>query len=343
MIAIHHRPGSFSDKWIEYCERHAVRYKVVDCYQTDFIHHVRELDGFLWHWNHLDHKAALFARQLTYALEHIGKQVFPDSRTCWHFDDKVGQKYLLEAIQAPMVPSYVFYDKKEALHWAAQTTYPKVFKLRGGASSENVRLVSDKHHAERMIHRAFRKGFKAKNRTYFLNERLWQFSRDRTLKSFLGISKGLARLVIPTKIERLFPTERNYAYFQDFVPGNDFDIRVVVIYGKAFAIKRFVRDNDFRASGSGRIEYGSDNTVVYCVKEGFGISRRLKTQCVAMDFVFLDGKPQLIEISYAFAHKAYLNCPGYWTERMEWVPGAFLPQDFMIEGFLESLSRKAGR
>ena len=69
--------------------------------------------------------------------------VFPNFNTAWHFDDKVGQKYLLEAIDAPLVPSYVFYSKEMALKWLEQTQFPKVFKLRGGAGSANVKLVQD--------------------------------------------------------------------------------------------------------------------------------------------------------------------------------------------------------
>ena len=36
-------------------------------------------------------------------------------------------------------------------------------------------------------------------------------------------------------------------------------VRVIVINDKAFAIKRMVRKNDFRASGSGIIEYDKEN------------------------------------------------------------------------------------
>ena len=49
--------------------------------------------------------------------------------------------------------------------------------------------------------------------------------------------------------------EKCYFYVQDFIPNNNFDIRVIVVCDKAFAIKRYVRKNDFRASGSGYIDY----------------------------------------------------------------------------------------
>src|SRR5690625_3021554 len=66
-------------------------------------------------------KDVMAARKILFALEHAGVQVFPDFRTAWHFDDKVAQKYLLEAIGAPLVPSYVFYDKEQALTWVRAT------------------------------------------------------------------------------------------------------------------------------------------------------------------------------------------------------------------------------
>ena len=118
----------------------------------------------MWPHDHGNYNDALFAKQLLYALQMAGKRVFPDFNTTWHFDDKVGQKYLLEAIGAPLVPSYVFYSKREALEWAKQTSFPKVFKLRGGAGSANVRLVRTRSEAYRLISKAFTSGFSQFNR-----------------------------------------------------------------------------------------------------------------------------------------------------------------------------------
>ena len=77
---------------------------------------------------------------------------------------KLGQKYLLEAIGAPCIPSYVFYDKKDAIKWLNKTTFPKVFKLRGGASSVNVKLIKNRKQAIKIIRKSFTKGFKNFNR-----------------------------------------------------------------------------------------------------------------------------------------------------------------------------------
>src|SRR5690606_35021033 len=97
---------------------------------------------------------------LLVSLQTAGKKVFPDFNTVWHFDDKIGQKYLLEAIGAHLAPSYVFYSKKEALSWSETAVFPKVFKLRNGAGSDNVRLAKSREAAVRLINKSFNKGFK---------------------------------------------------------------------------------------------------------------------------------------------------------------------------------------
>jgi carbamoylphosphate synthase large subunit len=162
-IAIHDFPGSFSDAWIDYCNTHDIQYKIVDCYSSDIIRRLQECDGLLWHWVQTDYKSMIFAKQFTIAIKKMGIKCFPDIDTAWHFDDKVGQKYLLEAINAPLVPTHVFYSKKDAIEWAESTEYPKVFKLRGGAGSVNVSLVRDKQRAKRLINKAFSREYQFRN------------------------------------------------------------------------------------------------------------------------------------------------------------------------------------
>ncbi|EKE85200.1 ATP-grasp domain-containing protein [Idiomarina xiamenensis] len=338
MLAIHSRKNSFSDKWIEFCEKYDIQYKLVDCYSSDLIQQLNDCCGLMWHWGHHDHKAVLFARQLSLSLRAIGKDMFPSVDTAWHFDDKVGQKYLLEALASPMIPSYVFYDKSKAINWARNTSYPKVFKLRGGAGSENVRIAKTEKDALNFINRSFGRGYKVKNRRNFLKERIWRFKRDRSLSSFLNISKGIARLFIPKVAEREFPAERNYAYFQDFIPKNDHDIRVIVIGNRAFAIKRMVREGDFRASGSGIIIYDKAAIPEECLKIAFSVSKKMASQCTAFDFVFRDGEPLIVEVSYSFSARAYSDCPGYWNEKLEWIDGQFYPEFFMVEDFIKNLN-----
>lgn len=336
-IAIHHQPGSFSDKWIEYCKNNQVNYKLVNCYGSDIIQQLEDSDGLMWHWSHSDPKAVLFARQLIYSLEKAGKKVFPDSNTCWHFDDKLGQKYLLEAIGVPLVPTYAFYDKTQALEWAEKTVFPKVFKLRGGAGSLNVSLVKDKESAFKLINTAFNEGFSPIPSVH--SDIKTKVKKIKSFNQFWKKLRKLSKYVEKTRTnKKSFSSEKGYAYFQDFIPNNDHDIRVIIIGEKAFAIKRMVRENDFRASGSGTIKHDPKNIPVDCLKSAFSLADKLNTQCVAIDYVFNNNKILLVEISYGFSSRGYLNCPGYWDKELNWHSGAFTPEWFMISDFIETVS-----
>jgi len=335
-IAIHSRIGSFSEIWISYCEENRIPYKIVNCYDSDIISQLTDCDGLMWHWDLNDYKAALFVRQLTHSVEKIGKKVFPDIKTSWHYEDKVGQKYLMESINAPMVKTYVFYSKADALKWLDKTTFPKVFKLRNGAGSSNVQLVKSKKKAKKLVNKAFGKGFPSISPFRRFKERLYILNRDRDFRGLMLLIGGLVRFFIPTNVEKYSSSENGYIYFQDFLSNNDFDTRLVVVGNKCFGMIRYCRKGDFRASGSGLKDYNHELIDTDCVDIAFDISQKLKTQSAAFDFIKQDGKFKVIEISYTFVTE---NFPGYWDTNLVWHEGEICPQISMIEDFINSLNK----
>ena len=338
-IAIH-KSGGFSERWIEYCEKNHIDYKIVNAYDTDIVEQVADCDAFMWHHYHANYKDTLFAKQLLFSLELSGKKVFPNWQTGWHFDDKVGQKYFLEAIGAPLVPSYVFYTKQEAFDWINKTSFPKVFKLRGGAGAANVKLIHTAAEARKLVRKAFGKGFPQYNSWGNLKER-WRKWRLGKM-GFNEVLKGLVRFGYKPDFAKMHAPEKGYAYFQDFIPNNTFDIRVCVVDNKAFALKRLTREGDFRASGSGNIVYDKNQIDERCVRIAFDVNHKLKSQSIAFDFVFdKNNQPLIVEISYGYAVKAYDSCEGYWTDDMQWHEGTHF--DFcgwMVEEIIKSLQNK---
>lgn len=336
-IAIEKSDAGFVSRWVDFCKKESIPHKIVDPCSNTIIAELEDCDAFMWHWSHVDFAKLQFARQLTMSLEQAGKKVFPDSQTCWHFDDKVGQKYLLEAIGAPLVNSYVFYTREAAVDWCMKTDFPKVFKLRGGAGASNVRLARTRRQALKLVRQAFSRGIPVFDRMGHLRDAVWKFKSHQI--GLWGVFKALARSIVGTRFSDLHGRERGYVYFQDFIPDNDSDVRVVVIGERAFAIRRMCRKGDFRASGSGMIEYPVDDTIRECVGLCFGVNRRLRMQSCAMDFVFKEGKPFIVEISYGFSQSGYEKCPGYWDADMQFHEGKFNPQYWMVEDLIESVKR----
>ncbi len=335
-LAIHKSAWGFSQDWIRYCEKNNIAHKIVDCYASDIVQQVSDCDALLFHHHHILAKDKLFAQQLLFSLEQSGMTVFPDFKTGWHFDDKLGQKYLLEAIGAPLVPTFAFYSKQDAIKWFEKVTFPKVFKLRGGAGSANVKLIRSKAAAITLANKAFGNGFAGYDKMGNLSETLRKFMLKKA--SVNDVLKSVRRIFMSTEFARVHGPERGYMLFQEFIPNNAFDIRVVVIGKKAFALKRMVREGDFRASGSGFIKYEKSEIDERCVKIGFEVTQKLGANCVAYDFVFdPNNTPLIVEINYGFAHEAYFDCPGYWDQNMNWHQESFNAADLIVETVIENL------
>ena len=336
-IAIHHRKGSFSDYWIEYCQENQIPHKVVNAYDSDIIQQIKDCSAFMWHWHQSDPKAILFARQLIYSLEMMGIPVFPNANTCWHFDDKVGQKYLLEAVGAPLVPCYVFYDRKQALDWIDGTDFPKVFKLRGGAGSQNVRLVNNRTAAKKLVNQAFSKGFP-----------VTQVFSDVRNKVSLGIKKGTLLQKIrrsPKTIHNILSNrksrsrEKGYVYFQEFIPKLDRDYRTKVVKDKCWGYQRPVGDRDFRASGGDKDNYRQGRKAIPkdIIQLSFDLSDKLSLSTAAFDFLKeKDGTIWLVEVSgfWGFSQKQHQQ--GYWGRNCDWNENEFNPFAWMVENVLEN-------
>lgn len=149
--------------------------------------------------------------------------------------------------------------------------------------------------------------------------------------------KGFSRLFIPIEFAKMQCKEKGYVYFQDFIPNNDFDTRVVVVGNRAFGLVRGVREGDFRASGSGKINYESSRVDLEMVRLAFRVNNILKAQSIAFDFLLNEGNPLIVEISYCYAVEAYDHCSGFWDNDLNWHEGKFNPQEWMIENLIQEL------
>ncbi|MDG4944798.1 hypothetical protein NMK71_00075 [Weeksellaceae bacterium KMM 9713] len=339
-IGIQQNPKGFAVKWIKYCEKNKIDYKLIDVCSNDVIQSLKDCDAFMWHTDHLSRKDYQIAKRLLTAVEHAGKVCFPSIYENWHYDDKVAQKYLLEAIDAPLIPSYVFYEEQEALDWAASTSWPKVFKLTGGAGSSNVKLIHTEKQARKIIRRAFGRGFIAfDQRKYFLDETL---SKYRQHKSLWRLLKSFRHLFKPLNKEWVSHIEKHYVYFQEFMPNNDFDLRLVVVnQERIFGLKRFNRKGDFKASGSGNMDFLNNDVDKSILQLTLDVARKLKMNSVAYDIVFDNNEePVIIEITYAYSTSAYEKCPGYWDKNLNWIDGEIGNYSaWMVDKVIEKIKR----
>jgi len=337
-IAIHGGDSPWNGRFVQFCRDNAVPHEVVDCYAPGIIERIRGCSGLMWHFSHTDPADMLMARHLLNVAELVGLRVFPDFKTNWHFDDKLAQKYLFEALELPNPPTWAFFDRKKALEFVETCDLPIVAKLRRGAGSYNVRLLKTRRQARAYVHRMFGRGYQpipaplADARNKFI-----------VAATSGGVHGVLKRLMKAPRFFRevlhgrkYFGNEKGYVLFQEFIPGNTCDIRVSVIGNRAWAFRRAVRAGDFRASGSGMIDYDLSRIPTELIPRSFAVADRIEVQSICLDWVRRDDDYCFLEISYGFADEAIYACEGHWDRDMNWHKGHMYASVAIAEDFVKT-------
>jgi len=330
---------SYSERWI--CRARDLGHEVVvvDVFCDDIVDQLGPCDGFMWRFTHAPFPR-LFAKRFVIAVEHgLDLIVFPDWRTCWHYDDKIAQYYLLTAAGIPTPRTWVFWRPEDALRFCRSASYPLVIKLSGGASSENVRIIEDFGKAKYWIGQMFSSGVFSLQSADSIGFR----ERMRRFRSaFLCILRG--QLPNPGF---WFELNKNYLLVQEFLHGNQFDTRVTIIGNRAFAFRRFNRPDDFRASGSGDFSTDPSEVDLQFVRLGFNTAYALGAQSLAVDGLYGGNERVIAEISYTYVAWVIHECPGHWelrgspaTGELIWREGHIRSEDAIMEDFLQKINLK---
>ena len=313
-----------SPRWAELLVKAGHEVRWVNVYGADILEQVRGCQGFMWRWAHFDGMYRVARRLLPVLERELGLVMYPDQATCWHYDDKAAQALLFAARGVPTPRTWVWYSRRQAEAWAAGASYPLVAKLTGGAGSTNVRLIKDVAEAKGWL------------------ETMWQ-------RGMFKLTDAGAEGVMEPRLEEY---HYSYALFQEFMAGNLFDTRITAIGKYAFGYRRFNRDDDFRASGSGRNDY--DHTAIdpRFVRLAYQTARKLGMHSCAIDGLYRGGSSaqgEVVtgEVSYTYISRYLNNCPGHWelqgeadTGEMRWVSGTMWPEEAQVEEFLQRLERK---
>ncbi len=335
--------GHYAGRWAETLRAAGAEVRELDLLRPDALAQARGCDGVMWRWAHTPQDKQS-AQRILHVIEHeLGIPVYPDSATAWHYDEKVAQFYLFQALGAPTPQTWIFWRRDEALAWAASAVYPVVFKLSCGAGASEVVKVTSAAKATHLINLMFSWGLHPLSDLAVPSSKC-RGRRLRRLQYLVARMKDGVRYVLNGRLPPPDPLwwrpEFGYAYFQQFVPGNAFDTRITIIGDRAFGFRRFNRPDDFRASGSGLIDHDPSKVDLRCIETAFRVSKAGRFQSMAYDFLFDAGQPVIGEISYTFADWAVQACPGHWRPDLSWVEGPMWPETAQAEDFLKRVRRE---
>jgi glutathione synthase/RimK-type ligase-like ATP-grasp enzyme len=337
VIAIHNNEDNYALRWMQYCDEHHIEYLRANIYDSNIIEYLKQnhVKVLLAHVSNIDYKTALVARSIISSIELSGIKIFPNRNAIWHYDDKIAQKFIFESYEIPHARMHVFFEAKQAEEWLNVANFPLVFKLRGGAGSSNVSLLRNKSDAKRLIKKMFHSGIKPiRSIVNDFSTKLTIHKRKRDfLRTLLRLPKTFTYIKL---LNKRMPRQNGYFLVQEYLPGNTFDTRVVIVGKKAFTFRRFNRENDFRASGSKNIDLNQENVDKRAITLAFEAAKKIGSYSMAFDILFnADNNPVIIEMSYTCPVETIDQLEGFWDASLNFHKGKTRLEDAIIEFVME--------
>ena len=324
----------FSDieGWESWLDRHNIPWEYLDCYAPDVISKLPNYSALLWHYSNFVNADLMEAQNILNIAKDLGLIVYPDYRTGWHFDDKIAEMYALQAVNAPIPRSWVFYELDRCEKWLEEEAeYPIVAKLRRGSGANNVRLLKNAGEAKSYARRMFSRGYSPAQSLVYKTYSKVQSTHD--WKTFKHRLKQVPNFLKARWFGKGMPVEKGYCYFQEFIDNAGFDLKVAVVNDKCSFLNRPVRKHDFRASGGGTIQYDKACISDDIVRSAFQAAKALKMQCVGFDYVVdrKSGEGKIIEMCHGFDAGAIYGCGGYWDQDLVWHDGPLNAQTELLQ------------
>ena len=278
------------------------RYSIIDIDKHDWVDRLQPYDILIWKPFCLGPESSLHFKEKIYFINtYLNKLTLPNLHTIWHYDSKIAQSYMFSAYDIPTPKTMVSFEYQNSLELINKLNYPVIEKKSWGAASKNVRLLKNLKMARRVVDKTF-------YQTMWDNIKETKPFKMKLIKNGWFFKKLLNKILFSKNVDTRFP----YLYLQEFIPNNSMDLRVTVIGDRyAFGFWRKNRENDFRASGSGNIDYKKE-IPISIINQMMLINSKLDFDSMAYDILFINGKYLITEMSYAYLDTAIFNAPGYY-------------------------------
>lgn len=296
----------WSEKFSQVLDKKKIKYGYVYMDKDNWIKQADKYDILIWKPKFMGVQSSQFFKEKIYFIQYVmKKRIYPNYETVWHFDSKIAQKYFFEYNNITTPHTFVSFDYNEAVDIAEKINYPIVVKSSNGAGSTGVKLIKSKKDLMKKIN--------------------YEFLGRKIIKKMLKINYDYF----------------GYLYCQEFIKNNKGDLRITIIGDKyAVGFWRLNRDNDFRASGSGKINYNKEiptDIIEYCAI----INKNNKFDMMAYDILFNGNKFLIVEMSYGYVDQAVYNANGYYVlnkkgKIQKFVKGNYWPQELWLDSIISN-------
>ena len=110
LVGIHNRYSDTKHDDIEIYKKilefNGIDYIELNCSDRNFWDQVSKIDRFIYKWSNASNDYQIAHAILPIIENHLKIKCFPNQATCWHYDDKIRQYYLLKAYGYPVAEVY---------------------------------------------------------------------------------------------------------------------------------------------------------------------------------------------------------------------------------------------
>lgn len=232
--------------------------KEIDCSEYIFIYASSQYE---WYKEYIE--------DILIYIKDSGGEIIPSFQMFRSHENKSYQEFYKthKKIEAPEY--HVIGTFEEGLKVLEKTNFPIIGKSVTGFASKGVEQINSINEGVRFLNKNLRSGIKLD-------------------------SNGMRVLGRRIKFKNQYPRKSGRVVFQSKITDVDHDWKVLVFGDSCFCLKRSVRKNDFRASGSGIFNFDavpSDSLLDFA----YSVKNKLNTPWVSLDIMEKDSKCYLIE------------------------------------------------
>lgn len=301
------RERDYYPKYERFLRDNDITYEYYNPFLSNWMEEAQHFDLIIWH-THSDPATQMHAGDKIYTLENIlNIKCFPSFHELWGYENKINSHYQYKAFNLPEIPTFVSHCRDEAISYVEKCDFPIISKIATGSSSYGVEKIENKPQALKMINSIF---------------------------SYQGL-------------KTYFPyfAQKDYVYFQEFIDGAEYDLRVICIGDKLLGYYRYPNKGDFKASGAGN--YEKKEIPVEALELSYQTRQTFKASCLATDMVFCKKKNQFLIIESSIfigvdtcEQLAVNGVPGMYVRDSEnkysFVEGKYWIQELALKEYFES-------
>jgi glutathione synthase/RimK-type ligase-like ATP-grasp enzyme len=230
-------------------------------------------------------------------LRAAGAELIPNFSLFLAHEDKLLQSLILENSSIPYPDTNRVGTLEEGKELLEELEYPVVGKSARGFSSKGVQKITEKSEGLKFLKQNLKRDYDYQKGNIL--KRIY-----RRLRYGRRYSQGVGRVIL-----------------QEFIPDIDHDWKILIFGKTVFALKRYTKEGDFRASGSGQFSF-SETPPDRVLNLALKARKELNTPWLSADIIDTGEKCYIGEFqavhfgmyTYLEAEHCYIQCDGSWSE-----------------------------